>query len=1494
MRTYFLLIPILLSLIAGPAEARPLALDFCYPVNPIGPAGDDQILCPLEGDIRTPETSAYYYNAQHFLQFNDTLQKYHLGDDWNGDGGGSTDYGDPVYAIADGVVVYVADSGEGQPDNWGKVVVVKHTLINGDEVYSLYGHLASWKVDELCHTSSSTLCVVEKGEEIAAIGDANGYYAASSPGCASETGCAHLHLEIRKTFALNNPDIIPGRGYAAEVDDPEIASNYYNPTAFIEAHRGPACLNPANLKSNAACSYKPAVSTNLATNITQGSASLSLSVDPNGAKTTVWFDWGTTSSLGQETSPRRDAGAGTTPIDVSITLGGLACGKTYYFRARAENAGGSAPPGQTLSFTTQACGSGGSPQSLQLVAEPSFENGSGNWWVASPAFYINRSPEFPNPRTGSYYAFLSRSSGTAGNNLEGGLISQPFTIPQKTSAAELRLWYRISTEETSTSANDKLEVYLVRSSNRLTLLTTLSNRDQTGTAYREKRLTVPTSLFGEQVQIFFRGTTNGTKPTLFRIDDVTLPVTTLSGGPPTVTSRAEDQVTAHSARLSMSVDPNGDDTEVWFDFEENDSTPNTDTEHIGIGSGSGSRVVSISVFGLSCGTMYYFRPNARNGYGFDDGAVRNFTTSACSSSQDDPPNANTDPARNITRTSAELVGQVDPNGLPTQAWFEWGTTSSLGQRTSSVSVGSGSSASEFTQTLSSLSCGTIYYFENHASSSAGEDDGVTYSFTTLSCNPSGSAPSVTTDEAGYEPSASGRAVLNATLNPNGVATRAWFQWGTTASYENSTVDFNMGSGTQDFPTSVTIEGLACGTTYHFRAVASNSFGTSYGADRQWTTTTCPLPTNVAPTFSFVEPDGLGDAADGSFLVTWSDSDPDSNAVITLSYSSSATCAAPTVIASAIPEDDPANSYTWNTAALSEGTYYLHASINDGIAPAVSRCSGSGVVVTHSSSSGPIVRVLTQGAPGQPGKDIWTTSVFSYQPVQGNPGGGLDDDRLRVGGWGDSYYSLIEFDLSGLPQQAQSAHIELFAKPNGSATTSLYLDRITTFWDWRTQGTGADRERLWWADRPNAVQWRSAPLPGPTAGTWYRIDITDLYNAWQAGTYPNHGIQLRPVSTSNTWAEFYSSDSSDPALRPRLVIDAEPPVAGHPTFRRISDLTTPRYSACAAKLTNGKVLIVGGTGTGHTNTLSSAELYDPATRTFAPTGSMTVPRDRPACVTLTDGRVLVAGGATARFEFTNSAEVYNPATGTFSAVGNMTSVRGEGWHMFAVPGGALLFGGTYEGSYGTATAEVDRFNTATGTFSRVGTLASARRDYTAQMLSDGTVLLVGGVARYDLPVTVPAELYGISSNQPISISQPNPAPYTRGWSSAVLPSGDVLVTSGKGAPSQIYKRASRSFEPVSGAPVFHAGDFGSAIPTADGRVLLLGYGRVSGQGGRIAEIFDPALGTFTALGSMVVPGECQGYTVTPLNDGTVLITGGGTDGDCGRGILVAEIFNPNGL
>jgi murein DD-endopeptidase MepM/ murein hydrolase activator NlpD len=146
-----------------------------------------------------PPNAHGYYDAQGFGE------NFHLGEDWNGVGGGDSDLGDPVHAIADGQVTFAGDGGKG----WGNVVrVVHHVRENGRSsfVESVYAHLDTMGVE--------VGEFVARGQQVGTIGDAGGEY------------IPHLHFEIRR-----RPDLPMGPGYSPD------HSQYLDPTAFIDAHR---------------------------------------------------------------------------------------------------------------------------------------------------------------------------------------------------------------------------------------------------------------------------------------------------------------------------------------------------------------------------------------------------------------------------------------------------------------------------------------------------------------------------------------------------------------------------------------------------------------------------------------------------------------------------------------------------------------------------------------------------------------------------------------------------------------------------------------------------------------------------------------------------------------------------------------------------------------------------------------------------------------------------------------------------------------------------------------------------------------------------------------------------------------------------------------------------------------------------------------------------------------------------------------------------------
>ena len=273
------------------------------------------------------------------------------------------------------------------------------------------------------------------------------------------------------------------------------------------------------------------------------------------------------------------------------------------------------------------------------------------------------------------------------------------------------------------------------------------------------------------------------------------------------------------------------------------------------------------------------------------------------------------------------------------------------------------------------------------------------------------------------------------------------------------------------------------------------------------------------------------------------------------------------------------------------------------------------------------------------------------------------------------------------------------------------------------------------------------------------------------------------------------------------------------------MSSAREGHAAILLRNGKVLLAGGSpGTG-TN-LSTAELYDPATGTFHPTGSMTGPRSHPATVLLNDGKVLLIGGDGAHEdERLSSAELYDPATGRFTSTGSMHVPREMHTAVLLKDGRILVVGGSSAGSYPNSQIEASAeiYDPATGRFSMTGSMSVPRHKLAAALLPDGKVLVVGGSDNRDWRGQyASAELYDPATGRFSNDGEMSFRRFKLIQTAVRLPDGRVLIAGGAERP-EVYDPATKSFQPVNGT-VGEGRYFSTATLLNDGRVLIAGgYG-----------------------------------------------------------------------
>lgn len=328
-----------------------------------------------------------------------------------------------------------------------------------------------------------------------------------------------------------------------------------------------------------------------------------------------------------------------------------------------------------------------------------------------------------------------------------------------------------------------------------------------------------------------------------------------------------------------------------------------------------------------------------------------------------------------------------------------------------------------------------------------------------------------------------------------------------------------------------------------------------------------------------------------------------------------------------------------------------------------------------------------------------------------------------------------------------------------------------------------------------------------------------------------------------------------------------------------DLLTPRSGAVVVTLADGRVLIAGGDSA----RVTTAEVFDPATGRSVSTGPL-VSADSLAlnsAAVLRDGRVLLVGDARP-FDspFFAVAQVFDPTTLQFQPTGAQVTPRAGGVLALLADGRVLLTGGTPPNDLNTTLASAEVFDPETNTFSVTGAMGTARWGHAAVSLADGRVLVMGGLDSLssaevydpDTGTFTPAGSMGwiagtmtnmtgqglafaLPDGRAVVVGQSGTKPTVSDWPADVI------------AQAEVWDPATSAFTHLAHPP--HA--VSTATSLADGRILLTG--QVDRDAGW-ASIYDPVAQRWQEIDEPT----SWSPSATRLADGRVLLLGGITDGN----------------
>jgi hypothetical protein len=511
----------------------------------------------------------------------------------------------------------------------------------------------------------------------------------------------------------------------------------------------------------------PTVVATVASSVSQTSAVLNATVNPNGGTVTnCHFDYGTTIGYGHEVPCSSLPESGASPVDVAASVTGLVKNTTYHFRIVAANTGGTSP---------------GADQTLETAPGP-------------PTVIVGEPSAI-----GQTSAVLN-----AEINPNGGVVTQCYFHYERVSSPEV-----VVTPCVGLPLSGKSPVKVSALAEGLSASTRYSFSLEVINSLGEDS-------FGE----------GGT------------PFETLPG--PEVVTGAASLVTQTSATLNAMVNPNGGEVSTCeFEYGTSESYGSKPVPcESQPGAGKKKVPVSAKLQGLSANTRYFFRIVATNPGGTSRGTLGQTLTTLPIA-----PAVVTGEASSVTQTSVSVNATVNENGgRASDCDFEYGPTTSYGTSVPCApSPESGTGPLAVSAVLASLTQNTTYHVRIVAANPGGIGTGQDHTFTTVP-----DAPTVLTGAASSVTQTS--ATLGATVNPDGGRVSACqFEYGTSVSYGSSVpCSVLPGAGSSPVAVSAPVGSLRASTIYHVRIVAVNPGGAGVGTDQTFTTATAAPAITTTP------------------------------------------------------------------------------------------------------------------------------------------------------------------------------------------------------------------------------------------------------------------------------------------------------------------------------------------------------------------------------------------------------------------------------------------------------------------------------------------------------------------------------------------------------------------------------------------------------------------------------------------------------------------------